>query len=44
MISKQQVEQYHEQGSIIVPGVLDEFTRKRMRAVLTGLVEKSRQV
>ena len=44
MISKQQVEQYHEQGSIIVPGVLDEFTRKRMGAVLTGLVEKSRQV
>ena len=44
MITKQQVEQYHEQGSIIVPGVLDEFTRKRMQAVLAELVEKSRQV
>ncbi len=44
MISKKQVEQYHEQGSIIVPGVLDEFTRKRMQAVLAELVEKSRQV
>ena len=44
MISKRQVEQYHEQGSIIVPGVLDEFTRKRMQAVLADLVEKSREV
>ena len=44
MISKQQVEQYHEQGSIIVPGVLDEFTRKRMLSVLADLVEGSRKV
>lgn len=44
MISKQQIEQYHEQGSIIVPGVLDEFARKRMQSVLAGLVEDSRKV
>ncbi len=44
MITRQQVEQYHEQGSIIVPGVLDEFARKRMQSVLAGLVENSRKV
>ncbi|MEO7760806.1 MAG: phytanoyl-CoA dioxygenase family protein [Casimicrobiaceae bacterium] len=44
MISRQQIEQYREQGSIIVPGVLDEFTRKRMQSVLADLVEKSRKV
>ena len=44
MISRQQLEQYHDRGVIIVPGVLDEFTRKRMQAVLAGLVEDSRKV
>ena len=44
MISRQQIDQYHDEGSIIVPGVLDEFTRKRMQAVLAGLVENSRTV
>lgn len=44
MIPKQQIEQYHDQGSIVVPGVLDEFTRERMRSVLAGLVENSRKI
>lgn len=44
MLSRQQIEQYHDQGSIIVPGVLDDFTRKRMQSVLAGLVEDSRKV
>ena len=44
MISRQQIDQYHDEGSIIVPGVLDEFTRKRMQAVLGELVENSRKV
>lgn len=44
MLSAKQVDQYQEQGYIIVPGVLDEFTRKRMQSVLAGLVERSRAV
>ncbi|MEP7083121.1 MAG: phytanoyl-CoA dioxygenase family protein, partial [Betaproteobacteria bacterium] len=44
MISRQQIEQYHDRGVIIVPGVLDELTRKRMQSVLAGLVESSRKV
>ena len=44
MLSAKQLAQYDEQGYIIVPGVLDEFTRKRMQSVLAGLVEKSRAV
>ena len=44
MLSSRQIEQYREAGSIIVPGVLDEFTRKRMQSVLARLVEESRAV
>ncbi len=44
MLSKQQVEQYREQGVIVVPDVVDAFTLKRMREVLAGLVEDSRKV
>ena len=32
MLSAKQFDQYQEQGYIIVPGVLDEFTRKRMQS------------
>ena len=44
MLSTKQIQQYREAGSIIVPGVLDEFTRKRMQSVLARLVEESREV
>jgi phytanoyl-CoA hydroxylase len=44
MIMQQQIDQYREEGAIVVPGVLDEFTRKRMKAVLADWVEGSRQV
>ena len=39
-----QIEQYREEGAVVVPGVLDEFTRKRMKAALDQLVENSRTV
>ncbi len=44
MISQQQVDQYHTYGAVVVPGVLDEATRQRMKAVLADWVEGSRQV
>ena len=44
MLSKRQVEQYHEQGAIVVPNIVDEFTLRRMRDALSGLVENSRTV
>ncbi|CAN0422180.1 unnamed protein product, partial [Phaeothamnion confervicola] len=44
MLNKQQIGQYEETGAVVVPGVLDEFTRKRMLAVLAGLVDNSRKV
>ncbi len=44
MIKPAHVDQYREDGYTIVPGVLDEFTRQRMKAVLGELVESSRSV
>ncbi len=44
MITPSQIDQYHQDGYTIVPGVLDDFTRKRMKAVLAELVENSRVV
>jgi hypothetical protein len=44
MLTPRQIEQYKEDGAVVVPGVLDEFTMKRMKAVLAELVERSRKV
>jgi phytanoyl-CoA hydroxylase len=44
MLSKQQVAQYHDEGFVVVPGVLDAPTRQRMQTVLADLVEGSRAV
>jgi len=44
MLSKAQIEQYREEGCIVVEGVLDEVTRRRMKQVVADLVEKSRNV
>ncbi len=44
MITQQKIDQYKEEGAIVVPGVLDEFTRKRMKGILADWVEGSRQV
>lgn len=44
MLNQSQKDQYEDTGAIVVPGVLDEFTRKRMKSVLAGLVENSRAV
>jgi phytanoyl-CoA hydroxylase len=44
MLSKAQIEQYWEEGAIVVEGVLDELTRRRMKQVVAELVEKSRAV
>jgi len=44
MISKQQVDRYHEEGAIVVEGVLDSQTCREMNAVLRDLIEKSRSV
>ncbi len=44
MLTPIQIEQYREEGAVVVPGVLDEFTRKRMKSVLDELVENSRTI
>jgi phytanoyl-CoA hydroxylase len=44
MLSTQQIEQYRTDGMVVVPGILDEPTRLRMKAVLADLVEASRAV
>src|SRR6185295_5592268 len=38
------LEQYREEGCIVVEGVLDEVTRRRMKQVVAELVERSRNV
>ena len=44
MLSERDVEQYREQGFVLVPGVVDDATRLRMHRVLQGLIEGSREV
>lgn len=44
MLSRQQIEQYNDQGAIVVPGMLDRAQIARMNAVLAQLVERSRDV
>jgi ectoine hydroxylase-related dioxygenase (phytanoyl-CoA dioxygenase family) len=44
MLTKQQVEQYHAEGAIVVPGVMDKACVHEMNTVLAQLVEESRQV
>jgi phytanoyl-CoA hydroxylase len=44
MLTKQQIEQYREDGAVVVPGVLDAATCKLMKDVLAELVEGSRKV
>lgn len=44
MISRSQVDHYHEQGAVIIEGLLDQATRLEMKRVLDGLVEASRKV
>ena len=39
-----QIEQYHEEGYLIVQGVVDDVTRQRMKNALAELVEQSRAV
>ena len=38
MLTSQQIEQYKEDGAVVVPGVLDAATCKRMKDVLAELV------
>ena len=44
MLGKQEVEQYRQEGFVLVPNVLDDTTRLRMHSVLATLVEGSRSV
>ncbi len=44
MLTSKQIEQYKEDGAVVVPGVLDDITRKRMKLILADWVEASRQV
>ena len=44
MLTSQHIEQYNEDGFVVVPGILDAATCKRMKDVLAELVEASRQV
>ena len=44
MLSEREVEQYRQDGFVLVANVLDEATRLRMHRVLAALVEGSRDV
>lgn len=43
MITKDMVSQYHEEGWLVVPGLLNDIMRQKMKDVLAGWVEDSRQ-
>jgi phytanoyl-CoA hydroxylase len=44
ILTPSQLEQYHEEGYVIVEGVVDDVTRQRMKNALAELVDKSRGV
>jgi phytanoyl-CoA hydroxylase len=44
MLTSNQIDQYKEEGAVIVPGVVDQTTLKQMKLVLAELVEQSRTV
>lgn len=44
ILTPAQVSQYHDEGYVIVEGLVDDATLRRMKAVLADLVEKSRAV
>lgn len=44
ILTAAQIEQYHEEGYLIVEGVVDDVTRQRMKNALDELVENSRAV
>ena len=44
MLTKQQIAQYHEDGVLTVPDVLDQAMLARIKGVLASLVENSRAV
>ena len=44
MLTNEQIRQFHEDGAVVVPGVLDAQPCARMKAVLATLVEGARTV
>jgi phytanoyl-CoA hydroxylase len=44
MLTARQIEQYQEDGCVVVPGVLDAATLKQMKTILADWVEASRSV
>lgn len=44
MLSKQQIEQYHETGYLVLPDMLDPATLARARQVIAEFVENSAQI
>lgn len=44
LLSSAQIEQYREEGFVVVEGILDDLTRRRMQDTLSALVERSRSV
>ena len=42
MLTQRQIEHYQEDAVVVVPGVLDELTRKTMKGILAEWVEGSR--
>ena len=43
-IGAEHVARYRREGAIVVEGLLDDATRRRMKEVLADLVERSRDV
>jgi phytanoyl-CoA hydroxylase len=44
MLSRAQIDQYRDQGAIVVPALVDQLTLRKMRQILADWVEGSRQV
>jgi phytanoyl-CoA hydroxylase len=44
MLNSSQIEQYKEEGYVVIPNVVDQKTLLRMKTILAELVEKSREV
>ncbi len=43
-LTKLEVEEYREQGALVVPGVLEPALLRRMRQALSDLIDRSRDV
>jgi ectoine hydroxylase-related dioxygenase (phytanoyl-CoA dioxygenase family) len=44
MLTSAQIARYHDEGLLVVPDLLDDLMRHRMKQILAGWIEESRQI